>query len=184
MSPFSMAAIDLLAIQPILIVSGGALLVLMLDLVIPRRGRAALAAVTVVTLILAAASSVALWGETPLRFMRQAHSMVLLDAYAIFFNLILLTGAALTVLASVRYLEEVGAHHGEYYVLILCAVAGMMTMAQATDLVMIFLGLEVMSIPVYVLAGFSRRLVRSNEAAFKYFLLGAFASGSSCTASR
>jgi len=177
MTAFSMASIDLRALEPILVVTGGALLVLALDLVIPRRGRAALAAVTVGTIILAAVSSVALWGETPLRFMRQANPMLYLDAYAIFFNLILLTGAVLTVLASVNYLEEVGAHHGEYYVLLLFAVSGMMTMAQATDLVMIFLGLEVMSIPVYVLAGFSRRRVKSNEAALKYFLLGAFASG-------
>jgi len=177
MTPFSMDAIDLRALEPILIVSGGAILVLMLDLVVPRRNRGWLAAVTLLTLILAAASSVILWGETPLRFMRQAHPMLYLDSYAIFFNLILLTGAALTVLASVNYLEEMGAHHGEYYVLVLCAVAGMMTMAQATDLLMIFLGLEVMSIPVYVLAGFSRRRMKSNEAALKYFLLGAFASG-------
>jgi NADH-quinone oxidoreductase subunit N len=103
--------------------------------------------------------------------------MVAMDTYAIFFNLLLITGAVLTVLVSVNYLEEVQAHHGEYYVLLLCALAGMMTMACATDLITIFLGLEIMSIPVYVLAGFSRRRVRSNEAALKYFLLGAFATG-------
>jgi NADH-quinone oxidoreductase subunit N len=172
-----MAAIDMRAIEPLLIVSAGALLLIVLDLLVPRRARAALAAVTVGVLLLAMLSTLILSGDAPLRFMRSAPAMVLFDPYAIFFTLLILIGAALTVLASVNYLEELGAHHGEYYVLLLCAVAGMITMAQATDLVMIFLGLEVMSIPVYVLAGFSRRRLRSNEAAFKYFLLGAFASG-------
>jgi NADH-quinone oxidoreductase subunit N len=177
MIPIPAPAIHLKALEPILLVIGAALVVLALDLVVPRRARAALAALTVGGLLLAALSSLLLWGDAPVRFMTRAPSMVMLDAYAIFFNLLLLTGAMLTVLASANYLEEIQAHHGEYYVLLLCAVAGMMTMACATDLITIFLGLEVMSIPVYVLAGFSRRRVRSNEAALKYFLLGAFATG-------
>jgi NADH-quinone oxidoreductase subunit N len=177
MTPISAAAINLKALEPILLVTGTALVVLVLDLVVPPRARAALAAVTVGGLVLAALSSLLLWVDAPLPFMTRSPAMVVLDPYAIFFNVLLLTGAVLTVLASVNYLEELRAHHGEYYVLLLSAVAGMMTMACATDLIMIFLGLEVMSIPVYVLAGFSRRRARSNEAALKYFLLGAFATG-------
>ncbi len=168
---------DIRALEPMLFVLGTALAVLVLDLALPRRARAALAIVTVVGLVLAMLSSLLLSQDAPLRFMTTSPSMLVLDTYAVFFNLILLAGAILTVLASVNYLEEMQAHHGEYYVLVLCALAGMMTMAGATDLVTVFLGLEVMSIPVYVLAGFTRRRPRSNEAALKYFLLGSFATG-------
>ncbi|MDP3937357.1 MAG: proton-conducting transporter membrane subunit, partial [Deltaproteobacteria bacterium] len=168
---------DIRALEPMLFVLGTALVVLVLDLALPRRARAALAIVTVVGLVLAMLSSLLLSQDAPLRFMTASPSMLVLDTYAVFFNLILLAGAILTILASVNYLEEMQAHHGEYYVLVLCALAGMMTMAGATDLVTVFLGLEVMSIPIYVLAGFTRRRPRSNEAALKYFLLGSFATG-------
>ena len=170
-------AIDLRAIEPLIIVIGTALIVLALDLFVPRRARAALALASLVGLGLGMVSSLLLSGEAPLRFMFGAPPMVALDSYAIFFNFLILTGAALTILASVTYLEELQAHHGEFYVLLLCSVAGMMTMACATDLITIFLGLEIMSIPMYVLAGFTRRRMKSNEASLKYFLLGAFASG-------
>jgi len=174
---FEVPGFDLRALEPMLFVLGTALVVLLLDLVVPRRARAALAIVTVAGLVLAMLSSLLLSQDAPLRFMTASPPMLALDTYAIFFNLLLLAGAVLTVLASVNYLEEMQSHHGEYYVLLLCAVAGMMTMAGATDLLTVFLGLEVMSIPVYVLAGFTRWRPRSNEAAFKYFLLGAFATG-------
>jgi NADH-quinone oxidoreductase subunit N len=170
-------AFDLRALEPLLVIVGTALLVLILDLVLPRRTRASLALATIVGMVIAMLASLLLSAEAPLRFMTASPSMMVLDTYAIFFNLLILTGGILTILASVNYLEEMQAHHGEYYVLILCAVAGMMTMAAATDLITVFLGLEVMSIPVYILAGFTRRRVRSNEAALKYFLLGAFATG-------
>ena len=170
-------AFDLRAIEPLLVIAGTALFVLVLDLVLPRRTRASLALATIVGMVIAMMASLLLSAEAPLRFMTESPSMVVLDTYAIFFNLLLLTGGILTILASVNYLEEMQSHHGEYYVLILCAMVGMMTMAAATDLITVFLGLEVMSIPVYILAGFNRRRVRSNEAALKYFLLGAFATG-------
>ncbi|MBV9573262.1 MAG: NADH-quinone oxidoreductase subunit N, partial [Acidobacteriales bacterium] len=86
-------------------------------------------------------------------------------------------GAAISILTSVRYMEIEHEHHGEFYSLLLFSVVGMMCMASGFDIVLIFIGLELMAISTYVLVGFLRRDQRSNEAALKYLLLGAFSSG-------
>jgi len=93
------------------------------------------------------------------------------------FNFIFNIGAALVVLASIDYLKKYGTYYGEYYILIQSSVLGMMVMSGAKDILMIFLGLELMSICFYVLAGINRRKLSANEASMKYFLLGAFATG-------
>jgi len=103
--------------------------------------------------------------------------MFLADGYAAFFKALFLISTALTVLISLRYLDDEGSHHGEYYALLLFAAVGMMFMAGGGDLITIYLGLELMSLSTYVLAGFIRRDVTSTEAAVKYFLMGAFTSG-------
>ena len=94
----------------------------------------------------------------------------------IFFYLFL-AGAAIAILMSVRYLEIEHENHGEFYALMLFSVVGMMCMAAGFDIVLLFIGLELMAISTYVLVGFLRRDRRSNEAALKYLLLGAFSSG-------
>src|SRR5580692_1362691 len=104
------------------------------------------------------------------------HSMVL-DHFSIYFYYLFLGGAALSILISVRYLEIEHENHGEFYALILFSVVGMMCMASGFDIVLIFIGLELMAISTYVLVGFLRRDRRSNEVALKYLLLGAFSSG-------
>ena len=93
------------------------------------------------------------------------------------FWLIFNVSAAIVCLLSVSYIKKYGAYYGEYYIIIQTSVLGMMLMAGAKDLIMIFLGLEIMSISFYVLAGFNRKLSSANEASLKYFLLGAFATG-------
>jgi NADH-quinone oxidoreductase subunit N len=103
--------------------------------------------------------------------------MVALDAFRFAGNGIILLMAAISVLLSLGYLERERMAVPEYYPLMLMATAGMMFLAGAEDLIVVFLGLEVMSIAVYVLAGFNRRSIFSAEAALKYFLIGAFASG-------
>ena len=103
--------------------------------------------------------------------------MVALDTFRFAGNGIILLMAAVTVLLSLAYLERERIAVPEYYALILMATAGMMFLAGAEDLIVVFLGLEVMSVAVYVLAGFARRSIFSAEAALKYFLIGAFASG-------
>jgi NADH-quinone oxidoreductase subunit N len=105
------------------------------------------------------------------------HNSILVDPFFIFFSTVFLSSAALVVLLSVRYLEVEHEHHGEYYALLLFATAGMMFLASGIDLIVLFLGLETMALSFYVLVGFLRRDKRSNEAALKYLLLGAFSSG-------
>lgn len=103
--------------------------------------------------------------------------MFLADGYAAFFKVLFLTAAALTVLISLRYLDDEGIHRGEYYALLLFATIGMMFMAGGGDFISIYLGLELMSLSTYVLVGFIRRDGASTEGAVKYFLMGAFTSG-------
>src|SRR4029453_18719380 len=109
--------------------------------------------------------------------------MILQDNYALFFNLVICYSGALVVLLSMDYLRRRGSDSGEYYVLGFFATAGMMLLAAAGDLVVVFgclvvgvLALELMSLSLYVLAGLFKRELASGEASMKYFLLGAFAS--------
>jgi NADH-quinone oxidoreductase subunit N len=103
--------------------------------------------------------------------------MVALDHFAVFFKALFLLSSALTVLLSLDYLRRNDARPGEYYALILFATVGMMTMASGTNLATIYVGLELMALSTYVLAGYFRREVKSHEAATKYFVLGAMSSG-------
>ncbi len=102
---------------------------------------------------------------------------VLMDRFAIYFFYLFLVGAAVAILMSIKYLDIERENHGEYYALVLFSVVGMMCMASGFDIVLLFIGLELMAISTYVLVGFLRRDQRSNEAALKYLLLGAFSSG-------
>ncbi len=102
---------------------------------------------------------------------------VTIDNFSIFFNLIFLVSALIVSVVSYRYLENAGEHHGEYYSLILFAQCGMYFLATGSDLVTLFIGLELMALSFYVMVGFLRSEKRSNEAALKYLLLGAFSSG-------
>lgn len=98
------------------------------------------------------------------------------DPYSNFFNIVFLASAGFTALTSLRYLDKEGLQHPEYFVLLLLAAFGMMVMASSLDLIVLFIALEIMSLPVYVLVGFRRADKRSNEAAMKYFILGSAAS--------
>ncbi len=100
-----------------------------------------------------------------------------IDGFAIFFNAIFLAASLIVALVSYRYLEIEGEHHGEYYGLIMLANCGMFFLAAGTDLVTLFVGLELMALCFYIMVGFLRSDRRSNEAAVKYLLLGAFSSG-------
>ena len=102
--------------------------------------------------------------------------MIAVDSFRVFSNFLLLLAAALFVLISERYLEQEGLQWGEIHVLVLLATVGMMVFAGANDLMVAFIGLEMLSVPVYVLTGVNRRDRRSAEGALKYFLLGAFSS--------
>src|SRR5208282_1284414 len=105
------------------------------------------------------------------------HDTVLVDGFFIVFAALFLAATALVILLSVRYLDIEREQEGEYYALLLLACVGMMFMASGIDLIVLFLGLETMALSFYVLTGFLRANKRSNEAAMKYLLLGAFSSG-------
>jgi NADH-quinone oxidoreductase subunit N len=121
-------------------------------------------------------SGFSLWRMHDMQPTGAFHDSILVDPFYIFFGALFLAATALVILLSVKYLSTVGENHGEYYALLLFATVGMMFMASGFDLVVEFLGLETMAISFYVLVGFLRRDKRSNEAAVKYFLLGAFSS--------
>ena len=105
------------------------------------------------------------------------HGTVMVDGFSVFFNWIFLVAALIVSVVSYRYLENAGELHGEYYSMILFAECGMFFLATGTDLVTLFVGLELMALSFYVMVGFLRSEKRSNEAAMKYLLLGAFSSG-------
>jgi NADH-quinone oxidoreductase subunit N len=104
-------------------------------------------------------------------------NLIVLDNFGLFFKAVFLAGALLSILISIRYLDIEGIQSGEYYSLIFFSVVGMMIMASAADLITVFVGLELMAISIYILVGFLRGNRKSNEAAMKYFLLGAFSTG-------
>src|SRR5882724_9014539 len=105
------------------------------------------------------------------------YGMVRIDGFALLFKGIFLVGAALAIAISTRYLDIEGEQHGEYYALVLFATVGMMFLACGYDLISLYISLELMALTFYVLVAFTKREKRSNEAAMKYFLLGAFSSG-------
>ena len=166
-------AVNLRALGPILAVSGAALVVLLLDLLPPRERKEHLGAVGLVGALAGLFLTVSLWGGDERAF----GGMVILDRYAQFFYVVIGYALGLVLLLSLDYVRRQGIESGEFYLLALFSAVGMMLMASAGDLIMIFLGLEIMSIALYVLAGFFRNRLEAGEASLKYFLLGAFASG-------
>src|ERR1700716_1411078 len=105
------------------------------------------------------------------------YGMIRIDGFALVFKAIFLIAAALTVAISARYLDIEREQHGEYYALILFATVGMMFLGSGSDLISLYIALELMAVTFYVLVAFTKRQKRSNEAGMKYFLLGAFSSG-------
>jgi NADH-quinone oxidoreductase subunit N len=178
--PPGISTSDFYYILPELVLTTGSLVVLIADVLIPRvtlsgakRSKSPLGWITLVVL------GATLYSLTPFTSTRVevAQGLMAVDQFALFFKAVFLVAAAITVLMSMRYLEVEGAPAGEYYFLILCATLGMMIMAGGIDLITIFIGLETMAVSFYILAGFIKPNQRSNEAAVKYFLLGAFSLG-------
>src|SRR5271167_1069913 len=175
---------DYLLSLPMLLLTLFALGILLIDLVLPKRWKQVNAIIALVGLAFSAAAVVKLHyaynaaarqgiAFTSAGFMNS----LLVDRFALYFFYLFLLGAAVAILMSVHYLEIEKENHGEFYALLLFSVVGMMCMAAGYDIVLIFIGLELMAISTYVLVGFLRRDKRSNEAALKYLLLGAFSSG-------
>jgi NADH-quinone oxidoreductase subunit N len=171
--PVRAPEIDLLAIGPELALAGAGILVLLLDAWRPARNQRLAVGLTLLGLVAGAVLTVALWGDDP----RAAiGGMVAVDRVTVFFRLVIVASAAVATLLSAAYLARTGEARGEYYALLLFATSGMTLLTAAADLIVVFLSLEVLSLSLYVMAGFSRRRLASQEASMKYFLLGAFSS--------
>ncbi len=170
--PIATPTIDVVSVLPLVIVAATALLTLVLGVLLPRRQTHTLGLIALLGLGAAAAAALALWGMTGTAY----GGMLATDNLSLFFSLVILAGGALAILLSWEYLDREGISYGEFFTLILLAVAGMMLLAAANDLLVVFLSLETLSLALYILVGFARERASSEEAALKYFLLGAFAS--------
>ena len=164
------------ALLPEIVLALGAMGVLMVDVF--QKGsrseasRPNVAWLTLATLALAAVANLALVDVAD----RSDVGMVATDNFRMITNFIYLGSSALAIFLSMGYLDRRGINRGEFHVLVLFATLGMMLMGGARDLMLLFVGLEVMSVAIYVLVGFDRLDPRSSEGSLKYFLLGAFSS--------
>lgn len=159
---------------PVITVVCTGILALLIEMIRPKHNNNAIVCVSLVGLAIAG------WTITRQFGMPDAETfgkMVLRDRAALSLQLILVLAAGLTIMFSEGYLREKRIPFGEFYPLALWCISGAMVMVSTKSLLMLFIGLEVLSIALYVLAGMSRREAKSEESAIKYFLLGAFASG-------
>src|SRR6266446_5424264 len=178
---------DLQLIAPELILTVVACLALVMEVILPYKFSKWTAWFSLVGIALAlislAAQFVGMGGSFNLAALQSVtpvdgfYNMVRIDGFALVFKAIFLIAAALTVAISARYLDIEREQHGEYYALILFATVGMMFLGSGSDLISLYIALELMTVTFYVLVAFTKRQKRSNEAGMKYFLLGAFSSG-------
>lgn len=178
---------DLQLIAPEIILTVCACVVLVMEVVLPYKKSKWTAYFALVGIALATVSLVALFfGMGGFQSLKETGSlpyadgfygMIRIDGFAIVFKLIFLLAAALSIAIATRFLDVEGEQHGEYYALVLFATVGMMFLGCGYDLISLYISLELMALTFYVLVAFTKRQKRSNEAAMKYFLLGAFSSG-------
>jgi NADH-quinone oxidoreductase subunit N len=164
---------DYSTIWPLILLTVWACVLLLVDLFIPKERKGITALLSALGLALTLGFTLAQIGDGFAAF----NGMIVIDGFAVFVNALLLVSGLLGIALAYGYVKRMGLERGEYYTLLLFSVTGMMLMAQAADLIMVFLALELLSIPLYVLAAFARPRAESEEAGLKYFLLGAFATG-------
>ena len=169
-----MPLIEWSVLMPILIVIGAGLLALIIEMLRPKKNNNVIVAVSLLGLAAAGFELVMQFGWAPEDTIAR---MVVRDPFGLAMQLLIVVATFLCVLFSEGYLREKRIPFGEFYPLVLWSASGAMIMASSENLLMIFLGVEVLSIALYVLAGLSRQENKSEESALKYFLLGAFASG-------
>ena len=167
--------INFTLILPELIVGSVGVLVMLVDAFARPRQRWLTGSLALLGLAAAAVACVWMW-VSGVDTNRNFNGMIVFDELRLSFTLIFILVSALTILISMAWIENEGLPAGEFHSLLLFATAGMMLMASGGDLVIIFLGLEILSIATYVMAGFRRTDLRSNESSLKYFILGSFSS--------
>jgi NADH-quinone oxidoreductase subunit N len=164
--------IDYLTILSLTILIAWSCVLLLVDLFIPKTRKGVTASLAALGLIVTLIATISQIGQSSIGF----NNMVVLDGFSTFANVLLLISGLFGIALAHGYTKRMGIQRGEYFILVLFSVTGMMLMAQAADLIIVFLALELLSIPLYVLAAFTRK-VESEESGVKYFLLGAFATG-------
>jgi NADH-quinone oxidoreductase subunit N len=176
---FEIPSLNILLMLPVVIVIITGALLMFIDMFVAEEKKVWAPWLSAAGLVLAFIQNWGLWGGswgtfTPLG----GHPMIVVDNFATFLNFIFLLTGLLTILISHNYLRRTGLNRPEYYMLMLISIGGMMLMGMANDLILIFLALELLSIPLYIMSGFAwRSRVESEESAMKYFFLGAFSSG-------
>ena len=168
-----MTSQDLSTILPLVVLTAWACALLIVDLFIPKDSKGWTASLAAVGLALTLGLSLAMGGIEATGFT----NMVVRDGFSLFLSVLFLLIGLLGVATAYAYLRRMGIERGEYYALMLFSVVGMMLMSQAADLIVVFLALELLSIPLYVMAAFAYPKTDSEEAGIKYFLLGAFSTG-------
>ena len=164
---------DLATILPVIVLVAWACILLLVDLFIPKGKKGWTALLAAIGLAAALGVTLAQAGQEASAF----GGMVQLDGFSSFLDGLFLASGIAAIALAYGYLNRMGLERGEYYILLLFSLSGMLLMAQAADLIVVFLSLELLSIPLYVLSAFARPRTESEEAGVKYFLLGAFATG-------
>jgi len=168
-----MTQTDLLTLLPLVVLAGWAVLLLLLDLWIPVYRKGITAALSALGLLVTI--GLVVWRSGPV--VTAFNNTVRVDGVSTFLNILFLGSGLAGIALAYNYLKRMNWERSEYYSLIMFAICGMMLMSYANDLLVVFIALEMLSIPLYILAGFVRHNKASEEAALKYFLLGAFSSG-------
>jgi NADH-quinone oxidoreductase subunit N len=174
---FQVPSFNLLILLPVIIVLGAGALLMLLEMFVPAEKKGWVPWLATAGLILALAQTIGVWGSSRGTFApRDGHPMLLADNFSNFLNIVFILTGLLTVLISVNYLKRTKLDRPEYYMLLLFSIGGMILMGMANDLIVVFLALELLSIPLYIMAAFAWPRSESEESAMKYFLLGAFSS--------
>ncbi|MFB0566944.1 MAG: NADH-quinone oxidoreductase subunit N [Candidatus Aminicenantaceae bacterium] len=163
---------NIFALIPLLVIVFAALLTLLLEVFLKKENKNYLAFISLILLIVCMFTYFRFWNKGYSYF----DGALTLDKLSLFFSFIFTIAIAFIILLTMKYISLQDVNHGEIYSLLLLALSGMMIMVSSSDLLVIFLGLEVLSVSSYVLAGLKRKDKKSSEAAVKYFLLGSFAS--------
>jgi NADH-quinone oxidoreductase subunit N len=164
---------NLNVVLPMAVLIAWSCVLLIVDLFIPKEHKGWTALLAALGLLLSIGLTITQAGQVLAGF----NGMVIKDGFSFFLNILFMGSGLAGIALAYDYIKRMDIERGEYYVLLLFSIAGMMLMSQANDLIVVFLALELLSIPLYVLAGFARPKQESEEASLKYFLMGAFSGG-------
>ncbi len=177
--PITPPEVDWLAIAPVIALAGAGVLVVLAKAILRRHAAATPVALLITALGVVTAGAMLIWQWNDVKddgAVTTMSGMVRVDAFAVFLGAVVVIATAMSLLIAIGYLRREGLETPEYVGLMLFSASGMLMMTTANDLIVVFLSLEILSIPLYVLAAFHRRRLSSQEAGIKYFVLGAFSS--------